>query len=351
MDEGQEKYMARALQLAERGFGSVSPNPMVGCVIVKEGKVIGEGWHHQCGKEHAEVDAVNSLPNREMVNGAEVYVTLEPCSHYGRTPPCAAMLLELKPSKVIVCNEDPNPLVAGRGIRLLRDAGIAVETGVLSEQGKHLNRRFFTAMIKKRPYIILKWAETSDGYIARSNYDSKWISNEESRKLVHKWRGQEDAIMVGTNTAKYDNPRLNVRETYGHDPVRVIIDKTLSLPKSLNLFDQSQTTICYNEKSDLSEEYLQYMKVAFDGTELQVIMEDLAKRKVNSIIVEGGSKLINSLLDQHLYDEVRRFISTKSFGEGIKAPDLSKCDGLNLIDERNIEGDSLELFIASQSAL
>ncbi|MEQ9412696.1 MAG: bifunctional diaminohydroxyphosphoribosylaminopyrimidine deaminase/5-amino-6-(5-phosphoribosylamino)uracil reductase RibD, partial [Cyclobacteriaceae bacterium] len=214
-------YMLRAMELAKNGIGHVSPNPLVGCVIVYEGKIIGEGWHGKYGEAHAEVNAVNAVADKSILNGAAVYVNLEPCAHTGKTPPCADLLVKHKVKRVVIANVDPNPLVAGKGIAKLKDAGVEVLTGVLEEAGRELNKRFFTFLKHKRPFVILKWAQTSDGFIARENFDSKWISNEYSRKLVHKWRTEEDSILVGYNTALYDNPKLTARDWTGRNPVRI----------------------------------------------------------------------------------------------------------------------------------
>src|SRR6478609_11980434 len=196
-----EQFMQRAFELAKLGAGSVSPNPMVGCVIVHRGEIIGEGWHKKYGEAHAEVNAIDSVKEKKVLNESVVYVTLEPCSHFGKTPPCADLLIQHRVKKVVVSNLDSNPLVSGNGVKKLRAAGIEVVTGILDKAGRELNKRFFTFMEKQRPYIILKWAETADGFIARENYDSKWISNEHSRKLVHQWRTEEDAVLVGSRTA------------------------------------------------------------------------------------------------------------------------------------------------------
>ena len=224
-----EIYMHRALELARNGAGKVSPNPMVGCVIVHNGTIIGEGWHQQFGGPHAEPNAIAAVNNQELLKDATLYVTLEPCAHFGKTPPCAHLIIEKQIPRVVVCNLDPNPLVAGKGIKLLKDAGIEVKTGILAQEGAFLNRRFFTYINHKRPFIILKWAETADGFVARENYDSKWISNALSRKLVHKWRTEEDAILVGKNTALYDNPQLTSRDWEGKNPISVK-SKTSKLP-------------------------------------------------------------------------------------------------------------------------
>ena len=253
--------MRRALELAENGRGQVSPNPLVGCVIEHHGKIIGEGWHQKYGEAHAEVNAVNSVKDKSLLKEACVYVSLEPCAHFGKTPPCADLLVENQVKKVVICNTDPNPLVAGKGIVKLREAGIEVETGILEKEGLELNKRFFHYLEKKRPYIILKWAETADGFIARKNFDSKWISNTLSRKLVHKWRTEEDAILVGTNTALYDNPQLNARDWTGNNPVRIVIDRHLKLPADLHLFDEQIPTICYNLIKNRNSGNVTFVKV------------------------------------------------------------------------------------------
>ena len=318
-----EKYMQRALQLATNGLGVVSPNPMVGCVIVHDNKIIGEGWHEKYGKSHAEVNAIQKVKNKALLKEATVYVTLEPCAHFGKTPPCADLLIKHKIRRVVICNQDSFPLVNGGGIKRLTEAGIEVEVGILDEQGKKLNRRFFTRVEKKKPYVILKWAQTVDGFIARENYDSKWISGEQSRKLVHKWRSEEDAIWVGTNTAKYDNPKLDVRDWKGQNPVRLVIDKRLALDSNLHLFDQEIPTICYNLKREAKEENLEWVKVGEDRL-LEDVFLDLRQRGIQSVFVEGGAHLLQTLIDGDYWDEARVFTNNSTFEEGIDAPVLSK---------------------------
>jgi diaminohydroxyphosphoribosylaminopyrimidine deaminase/5-amino-6-(5-phosphoribosylamino)uracil reductase len=241
-----EVFMRRALELALLGMGSVSPNPMVGCVIIHHDKIVGEGWHKQYGEAHAEVNAIATIADKSLLKECTVYVNLEPCSHFGKTPPCADLLIEHRVKKVVVANLDSNPLVASEGVKKLRTAGIEVITGILEKEGRELNKRFFTFMEKQRPYIMLKWAETSDGFIARENFDSKWISNEYSRQLVHKWRAENDAVLVGTKTAFHDNPELNVRDWSGRNPVRIVLDRFLRLSEKLHVFDRKQKTLCYN---------------------------------------------------------------------------------------------------------
>jgi diaminohydroxyphosphoribosylaminopyrimidine deaminase / 5-amino-6-(5-phosphoribosylamino)uracil reductase len=228
--------MQRAIQLAKLGLGNVAPNPMVGAVIVYNDIIIGEGYHQKYGEAHAEVNAINSVKNKELLNESTIYVSLEPCSHYGKTPPCANLIVENGIKKVVIGCSDPNPLVAGNGIKILIEAQIEVIDNVLEKECIELNKRFFTYINKNRPFIILKWAQTANGFIARENFDSKWISCEESRMWVHKWRAEEAAILVGKNTAKYDNPSLTVRDWNGKNPLRVVLDYHLELPLTHHLF-------------------------------------------------------------------------------------------------------------------
>jgi diaminohydroxyphosphoribosylaminopyrimidine deaminase / 5-amino-6-(5-phosphoribosylamino)uracil reductase len=316
------QFMQRALQLARLGAGAVSPNPMVGCVIVHDGKIIGEGYHQKYGEAHAEVNAVNAVLDKSILSESEVYVTLEPCSHFGKTPPCADLLIKHQVKKVIVCSYDPNPLVAGQGIVKLRQAGIEVEVGLLEEEGRQLNKRFFTFIEKKRPYIILKWAESEDGFIAKENYESVQISNLLSRRFVHKMRAEEDAIMVGTNTVRYDNPRLDTRFWTGKNPVRILIDKDLSLEKTLNVFDDSQQTICYTTvvRSGTSSGIIE---VPLRATAIEeFILQDLFQRKIQSVIIEGGTILLKSFIDLGLWDEAIILKSKMVLNEGIKSPQI-----------------------------
>lgn len=331
-----ESYMQRALDLAELGRGYVSPNPMVGCVIVHEDVIIGEGWHKKYGEAHAEVNAVNAVEDKGLLKNSTVYVSLEPCSHVGKTPPCADLLIKHQVKKVVISVLDTNPLVAGKGIEKLRAAGTEVVTQILERRGRDLNKRFFHFIEKKRPYIILKWAETADGFIAQENYDSKWISNEYSRQLVHKWRSEEDAILVGRNTAAHDNPQLNVRDWTGRNPVRIVIDRFLKLSDTLLVFDKSQPTLLYNVLKH--EEHPNFTLVRIDEQGLLWnLVKDLHKRKIQSVIVEGGLQTLQGFIDQGLWDEVRVFKSSRTFGKGIPAPHFRG----NLKSSENVMGDSL----------
>lgn len=317
-----ELYMLRALELAELGRGNVSPNPLVGCVIVKDNLVIGEGWHKKYGGPHAEVNAIEAVQNKELLKGAVLYVNLEPCAHFGKTPPCADLIIKYPFKKVVIANTDPNPKVSGKGIQKLIDAGIEVVSGVLEKRGEILNRRFFTFISKERPYVILKWAQTADGFIAKEDYDSKWISNPFSRQLVHKWRAEEDAILVGTNTANFDNPKLTVRDWTGKSPLRIVIDKYLNLKRDLHLFDGSTMTLCYNFMKDEKQENLEHIKADPAKDIISFILQNLQERNIQSVIVEGGSQLLMSFIKEHSWDEARIFKSNKNFYAGIPAPSL-----------------------------
>ncbi|MBL3654817.1 bifunctional diaminohydroxyphosphoribosylaminopyrimidine deaminase/5-amino-6-(5-phosphoribosylamino)uracil reductase RibD [Fulvivirga sp. 2943] len=333
-----EQYITRAFDLAINGIGKVSPNPLVGCVIEHNDTIIGEGWHQYYGGPHAEVNAINNVKNKQLLPESTVYVTLEPCAHFGKTPPCADLLVKHKVKKVVIANIDPNPLVGGKGIEKLENAGIEVVTGILEEKGLEINKRFFTGLKHKRPYIILKWAQTQDGFVARKNYDSKWISNEHSRKLVHKWRSEEDAIMIGTNTAQYDNPKLNVRAWEGRNPVRIVIDKQLRLPETLKLFDHNQYTLCYNLIKNEEAELLTYVKLE-ENNFIEALLHNLYERDLRSVIVEGGSMLLNTFIDKGLWDEALVFSSQQTFEEGIETPDIN-----GLVEVKEVAGDKLLIY-------
>lgn len=317
--------MRRALELATLGRGQVSPNPLVGCVIVHkldgQERIISEGWHQRYGEAHAERNAILSVPSEyaHLLPESTVYVTLEPCSHFGKQPPCADLLIARQVKRVICCNDDPNPLVAGQGFAKLQAAGIPVETGVMAEQGRDLNARFFTFFEKRRPYIILKWAETTDGFIAGEAGQPVKITGELANRWVHRWRSEEDAIMVGTNTARIDNPRLNVRLVPGRNPTRIVIDKQLQLRPELNLFDNSQPTLGYNFIKTETVGQTSYIQLDPDKPFLPQLLDDLYQRRIQSVFVEGGTTLINSFIETGLWDEMRVFRSPMMLSKGIKA--------------------------------
>ncbi len=310
--------MQRALELAQLGIGTVSPNPLVGCVIVHNDKIIGEGWHQKYGEAHAEVNAVNSVKDKSILSESTIYVTLEPCSHFGKTPPCADLLIKHQVKKVVICNIDPFPLVEGRGIKKLQDAGIEVEVGLLAKQGLEINRRFFTKIEKNRPYIILKWAESADRFIAKENFEAVSISSEYSQMLSHKWRSQEDAIMVGTNTAQFDNPNLTVRNWTGRNPVRIVLDLNNRLDKSLNVFNDDAKTITAPKPPEGGFEFAEKSPLWGLGA-------------WTSIIVEGGTRLLQTFIDANLFDEIRLFRNPSLFiKKGIKAPDIQAINLKNI---------------------
>ncbi|ADR21482.1 riboflavin biosynthesis protein RibD [Marivirga tractuosa] len=334
MSKQDELFMQRALQLAGYGKATASPNPMVGCVIVLDGKVIGEGWHKKAGEPHAEVMAIRSVENPELLKSSTAYVTLEPCAHYGKTPPCAELLVEKQLKKVVIGAVDPNPLVAGKGIQILKKAGIEVESAVLEQECLEVNKAFFTYMQKKRPYIILKWAQTSDGFIARENFDSKWISNPLSRQIVHKWRTETDAILIGKNTAKYDDPQLTARDWSGKNPIRLVIDHDLTLGNDLKIFDGEQKTIFFHSQDQkIERKGIAAIKLSKEDF-LRDMLNYLHQEKIQSVLIEGGAQTVQSFIDAGLWDEARIFTASVSFEKGIKAAELKSHQ---LVSQENIQ--------------
>ncbi|HEX8270731.1 MAG TPA: bifunctional diaminohydroxyphosphoribosylaminopyrimidine deaminase/5-amino-6-(5-phosphoribosylamino)uracil reductase RibD [Flavobacterium sp.] len=339
--EEHQKYIKRCIQLAANGLGTTNPNPLVGSVIVSEGKIIGEGWHLKPGEPHAEVHAINSVRDKSKLSKATLYVNLEPCSHFGRTPPCCDLIIRSGIKNVIVGTVDPNELVAGNGIRKLREAGISVTSDICEEECLDLNRRFFTFHTKKRPYIILKWAQSQNGLIAPSEkLENKpiWISNQFSRQLVHKWRSEEHAILIGTQTAIDDNPALTVRDWAGNNPIRIVLDRNNRIPKENHIFDSQAQTIAVKEirsDSEIGIETIDFStKIAIQ------IAQVLHKRGVVSVIIEGGRKTLQTFIDENLWDEARVFESEVFISDGIKAPLLPT--GASRIN--NIAGDKLLMF-------
>jgi len=314
--------MERAMDLALRGLGKVSPNPMVGCVIAHKGEVVGEGWHEYFGGPHAEVNAIESMKDKKILNRSKVYVTLEPCSHIGKTPPCTNVLIESGVKEVIIGLKDPNVLVNGTGIRQLESSGIKVKLGYMEEKAEEMNRRFVTFHLEKRPYIILKWAQTINGFIAKENGDSKWISNEISRKLTHKWRTEEDAILVGAITAEIDNPKLTARNWTGKNPIRVVLGNP-KLHSEANLLNGESKTWIFNSFRTGMDMNLAWIKFG-KSTMLKETLRYLFENNVQSLIVEGGATTLKNFIDANLWDEARVFTSPAVFKSGIKAPELNR---------------------------
>ena len=321
-----EKYMHRCLELAALGLGFVSPNPMVGAVVVLDDKIIGEGYHQKYGEGHAEVNDINQViskfPNStELLKQSTIYVSLEPCAHYGKTPPCADLIIKHQIPNVVIGCRDPFAQVDGKGIEKLHTAGINVTVGVLDAECQWFNRRFFTRVQKHRPYIILKWAQTADDFFAPEDSSQFWITGPEARKLVHQWRTEEDAILVGKNTVTIDNPQLNVRYVQGKAPKRVVIDRRLELRPDLNLFDQSVETFIFNEvKTDVDGKNKYIALEDFERYVPQYILFQLYLQDIQSIIIEGGAKTLNSFIEAGLWDEARIFTGEKELKQGIKAP-------------------------------
>ena len=340
-----QKFMQRCLDLATNGFGTTYPNPMVGSVIVYKNKIIGEGWHQKAGEAHAEVNAIASVKDKSLLKKATIYVSLEPCSHFGKTPPCADLIIAHNIPNVVVGCLDPNKKVAGRGVKKLLEAGRKVTVGVLEKECRDLNKRFFTFHQKKRPYIILKWAQTRDGFIAPRQQETGkpfWITNPLSKQRVHQWRTQEHAILVGTNTVLKDNPKLNARLWQGNNPTRVIIDKDLKTPRSHHVLDGSVPTLVLTEQNvENTDENTAYIQVSFDKNLPVEICNVLYDCSIQSVIVEGGRETLQGFIDANLWDEARVFIGNKELQNGIPAPTL---DGQHIADEM-LDDDILKLYV------
>lgn len=337
--------MQRCITLARNGLGTTYPNPLVGSVIVYNDEIIGEGWHQKSGEPHAEVNAINSVKDKSLLSKSTIYVNLEPCSHWGKTPPCADLIVKMKIKNVIIGTVDFNDKVCGKGILHLQKKGCNVEIGVLENECRELNKRFFTFHQKKRPYIILKWAETKDGFVfpERNNKNKKpiWISNTYSLQLVHKWRTEEQAILVGTNTAINDNPKLNARNYFGKSPIRITIDRDLKISEDYNFYDGELETIVFTEKNKVSDiKKLIFQKIDFSENIVKQICDVLYKKEIQSIIIEGGTKTLQSFIDENLWDEARVFVGDSFFKTGLKSPDL---DG-EIIKEVFILNDKLTIF-------
>ena len=335
------------MQIAKNGLGTTRPNPSVGAVIVHNNKIIAEGFTSNYGSNHAEVNAINAVLDKSLLKVATIYVTLEPCSHFGKTPPCADLIVKHNFKKVVIGTLDTNSLVAGKGVERLKNAGIEVIVGVLEEECKRHHKRFFTNQNKKRPYIILKWAESQDGFIAL-NYKEKqqpvWISNQYSQQIVHKLRSKEHAILVGTNTVIADNPKLNVRSWTGNNPTRVVLDNHLRLPKSLHVFDNSVKTIFITDKNtdaNSKQENMVFEKIDFQNNVAKQIISILQKHKIQSLIVEGGAKTLQTFIDENFWDEAMVFVGDVELKEGVKGPEFD----VQLAHQQKIKNDTLKVYI------
>jgi len=321
-----ESFMQRCVDLAYLGQGNVSPNPMVGCVIVKNGLIIGEGYHSEYGGKHAEIKAIESVIDQKEIENSTVYISLEPCVHHGKTPPCVNELINRKIKIAVIGSRDSNPIVGGKGIESLKRAGIEVHENVLSEACRTLNKRFFTFHEKRRPYVILKWAQTSDGYLDKNREIGEkginWISSPESKVLVHKWRSEEQSILVGRNTIMNDNPSLTVREISGKNPTRIVIDSQLQLSKDVNIFSKDAPTLVFNRLKNDQTDGVEWIKISETST--KHILDELFKRNIQSVLVEGGSRTLQYFIIDNVWDEARVIVGDVKFGDGVKAPVMNK---------------------------
>ena len=340
--EKDKIYMRRCFELARLGLGMTKANPLVGAIIVHGDRIIGEGYHHEFGGPHAEVNAIRSVKDPSLLNESTLYCSLEPCSHHGKTPPCSILIQQKGLKRVVISNSDPFPSVNGKGIKYMQEAGIDMELGCLEDEGRHLNRRFFHYINYRRPYVILKWAQTADGFIdlEREPGDQegpKWISDEVSRTLVHKWRSEESAIMVGTNTVLSDNPRLTVRRWSGENPVRITLDRNGRLSDSAHIFDGTQETIVF---TGVQRNYAGKIQLvhADPSYEMVDVMEELFDRKIVSVFVEGGAQLHKTFLESGLWDEARVFTAGMQFSQGVLAPEIhEKPDETMKIGDTKLE--------------
>lgn len=339
------KFMKHCLELARKGAGRVAPNPMVACVIVHKGEIIGEGFHEKYGEAHAEVNAIRSVKNPELLKESTLYVTLEPCAHHGKTPPCSDLIVQKQIPKVMIGTIDPFAEVAGKGIEKMKRAGIDVSLGILEKECRELNKRFFTFHEKHRPYIFLKWAQSQDGFIDIDRGSAEfgeptWITGPEALLRVHQMRAEENAIMVGTNTAEKDNPSLTVRYCEGTNPLRLVLDKNLSLSPELNIFNTASDTLIINALKNEKHNNLEFMQVDYSKNILPQIMEILYQKENLSLIVEGGRELLQSFIDCGLWDEAHVYTGTKTFGNGVPAPKT----GTHFYKREEISHDVLEIF-------
>ena len=337
-----EIFMQRCIDLALKGIRNVAPNPMVGCVIVHNNIIIGEGYHEHYGQEHAEVNAISKVENKEKLKNSKLYVSLEPCSHTGKTKPCADLILKYDIPEIIVGIKDPNPKTSGKGIEKLEKSGIKVKLGVLEHLCLEINKRFFTFHQKQRPYVILKWAQTLDGYLDKIRDDQEqkvnWISAPETQTIVHKWRSEEQSILVGRNTIINDNPSLTVREYGGKNPIRIVIDSQLQISSSLNVYSKDAPTLVFNRLKNEKTNNIEYIKI--NETSTKNILDELYKREIQSVFVEGGSRTLQYFIIDNAWDEARVIVGQKNFHEGYKAPVINRIP----INTRSFGRDMIHYF-------
>ncbi len=320
----ENKYMHRCFQLARMGLGYVAPNPLVGCVIVNKKRIIGEGYHRNYGGPHAEVQAIRSVSDPSLLKQSTLYVSLEPCAHFGKTPPCADLIVESGIPKVVIANRDPFEAVNGKGIEKLQRAGIEVVSGVCEDEGRWMNRRFFTFHEKKRPYVILKAAQSVDGFMdpLRSEEEKgiRWISAPETTMLTHRWRAEESAILIGTRTAQIDNPSLTTRQVSGPNPMRLLIDKNCAVPANAAVFSEDAETVVFNAEKNGSEAHVQWVKLDFSQSVVPQIMDWCHQHNIQSVLVEGGAVTLQGFLDARCWDKARLITGNLHLGGGLPTP-------------------------------
>ncbi|MDG1823950.1 MAG: bifunctional diaminohydroxyphosphoribosylaminopyrimidine deaminase/5-amino-6-(5-phosphoribosylamino)uracil reductase RibD [Flavobacteriaceae bacterium] len=320
------KFMNKCITLAKQGLGNTYPNPLVGSLVVYNGRVIGSGWHHKSGEAHAEVHAISSVSDRSLLADSTLYVNLEPCNHHGKTPPCTDLIIQSGIRHVVVGMQDPFEKVNGRGIQKLHHAGVRVDVGIEVAACRELNKRFVTTIEKKRPYIILKWAETADGFLAprtKTKNEPVWISNLLSRTLAHQWRAEEQSILIGKQTALDDNPALTTRLYNGPSPIRLLIDPKKEVDRKAKVFNPDQKVIVFTANKSRTEDHIEYVTIDFSANGLQQILNNLYERSVQSIIVEGGSITLQHFIDSGLWDEARVITGQEKFEKGITAPNTT----------------------------
>lgn len=346
-----ETYLHRCLELASLAAGHTAPNPLVGAVLVHQGRIIGEGFHRQYGGPHAEPNCINSVAaaDSHLIPHATLYVSLEPCAHYGKTPPCADLIVRHRIPEVVIGCRDPFVEVDGKGIEKLEAAGVKVTVGVLEQAATELNKRFFTFHTAHRPYIILKWAQTANRRIGNADHSRLHISGDLTNRLVHQWRSEEAAILVGTNTALWDDPQLNTRLWTGPDPVRLVVDSDLRLPASLKLFDKKVRTIVFNSLQHQQQDNLLYYQVTKEASLVQQVANALYQQKILSVLVEGGARLLQSFIDEDYWDEARVITNNALFvDDGIPAPVLRSG---TLVQTQQVGTDTIQIIKRSEAAL
>jgi diaminohydroxyphosphoribosylaminopyrimidine deaminase/5-amino-6-(5-phosphoribosylamino)uracil reductase len=345
------KFMNKCIVLAKQGLGHTYPNPLVGSLVVHNGQIIGSGWHQKSGEAHAEVHAIRSVTDRSLLADSTLYVNLEPCSHHGKTPPCTDLIVQSGIRHVVVGMQDPFEKVNGLGIQKLRHAGVSVDLGIETAACRELNKRFLTTIEKQRPYIIVKWAETADGFIApktKTTNEPVWISNLLSRTLAHQWRAEEQSILIGKQTALDDNPALTTRLHKGSSPIRLLIDPKEEVDRKAKLFNPDQKVIVFTANKSRTEDNIEYVTIDFSTNGLEQILKTLFQKGIQSLMVEGGSKTLQSFIDSGLWDEARVFIGQAEFEDGITAPNTTSFSA-KPNTTTTLEGDVLKQWINHQA--